>query len=109
MKNNISVGFKAVLLGLVQAVATSVVCVIAVGTVLQLQRWESSTDGFIDDLALLLIFVVSALVSATLVLAYPAYLIFSQRLKEGFSLLMYTILWLIIILVGILGGIILCR
>lgn len=107
MKSTISVGFKAVLLGLAQAVATSVVCVIAVGAVWQLQKWESSTDGFFDDLALLLIFVVSALVSATLVLAYPAFLIFSQRLKEGFSLLIYTILWLIVILVGTLGAIIL--
>ena len=100
---------KTVLLGLVQAVATSVVCVIAVGAVLQLQRWESPNDGFFDDVALLLIFVVSALVSATLVLAYPAYLIFSQRLKEGFSLLLSTILWLIMILVGALGVIILTR
>jgi len=109
MDNTVSVGFRAVFLGLIQAVATSIICVIALGAVSQLQKWESPIDGFFDDVALLLIFIISALVSATLVLAYPAYLILSQRLKEGFSLLISTILWLIVILVGILGVIILIR
>jgi ABC-type multidrug transport system fused ATPase/permease subunit len=109
MSNNTSVGFKTIFHGLVQAVATSVVCFIAVGAVLQLQKWEAPNDGYLDDVALLLVFGVAALVSAALVLVYPAYLVFSQRLKEGFSLLISTILWLIVILVGILGVIILIR
>jgi hypothetical protein len=108
--HNVSISnIKAVFLGLAQAVATSMVCFIAVGAVLQLQKWEAPNDGYLDDVALLLIFGVAALISAALVLAYPAYLMLSQRLKEGFSLLISTILWLIIILVGILGVIILIR
>jgi hypothetical protein len=109
MRNTVVGNGRAVFLGLVQAVATSIVCIVAVGAVLQLQKWESPTDGFFDDVAFLLIFVISALVSATIVLAYPAYLILSQRFKEGFFLLISTILWLIIILVGILSVIILIR
>ena len=101
--------FRAVFLGLVQAVATSVVSFVAVGAVLQLQKWEAPNDGYLDDVALLLIVGVAALTSAALVLVYPAYLVFSQRLKEGFSLLISTILWLIVILVGVLGVIIIIR
>jgi hypothetical protein len=109
MSNNASVGFKAIFCGLAQAVATSVVCFIAVGAVLQLQKWEAPNDGYLDDVAFLLIFGVAALTSAALVLVYPAYLVFSQRLKEGFSLLISTILWLIVILLGILVVIVLIR
>jgi hypothetical protein len=97
---------KVVFLGLAQALAVLFVCAIAISALSQLQKWESSTDGYLDSVALVLIFVVSALVSATLVLAYPAYLLLSQRLKEGFSLLFSTILWLIIILVCMIGVII---
>ena len=70
----------------------------AVAAATQLQRWESSTDGYLDKVALLLLFAVSALVGGGLVLARPAYLILQQRLKEGFVLLVSTTVWLVLIL-----------
>lgn len=74
--------------------------------VAQLQKWEAPSNGFLDDLVLLLLFVTSALVSATLVLAYPSYLLLQRRLREGFLLLFSTIAWLILMLVGIIIAIV---
>jgi hypothetical protein len=93
---------RTIILGLAQASATVLVSSIAIGTVAQLQRWEASTDGYLDKLALLLLFVSSALVSAALVLAYPFYLVLQRQLRAGFLLLLATTAWLMLILVGIL-------
>jgi hypothetical protein len=97
---------RTVLLGLVQALATVLIAGIALKMVAQIQKWESPSNGYFDDFALLLIFVTSALVSGTLVLAYPAYLLLQQRLKEGFLLLFSTIAWLILMLIGVLMAIV---
>jgi hypothetical protein len=94
---------RAIFWGLAQALVTTFVCGIAIGAVARLQVWESPRDGYWDDLAFLLIFVASALISASVVLAYPAYLVFQQRVREGFLLLFSTIGWLVLILVGIIG------
>ena len=93
---------RAILWGLVQAVATVLFCTLAIAVATQIQKWEGPKNGFIDDLALLLLFVASALVSATLVLAYPAYLVLKQQINEGFALLLSTIIWLVLMLAGIL-------
>ncbi len=97
---------RAILWGLAQAVATVFFSGIAVGMVAQLQKWEAPSNGYLDDLVLLLLFVTSALVSATLVLAYPSYLLLQRRLREGFLLLFSTIAWLILMLVGIIIAIV---
>ena len=97
---------RAILWGLVQASATALFAGIAVGMVAQLQRWEAPLDGYLDDLALLLLFVTSALVSATLVLAYPSYLLLQRQLREGFLLLFSTIAWLALMLVGVITAIV---
>ncbi len=68
-----------------------------------LQKWESPSDGYLDKVALLLVFVSAALVSGTLVLAYPSYLLLQQRLNEGFLLLLCTIGWLVLVLGSVLA------
>ena len=100
VSNTVNGNIRAVFLGLAQAVATFVVFSITIGAVSQLQKWESPADGYLDKVAILLLLGTSALISVTLVLAYPAYLMLSQRFREGFSILLYTILWLIIMLAG---------
>lgn len=93
---------RLVLQALAQTVAIVLVCGVAVGVMRQLQRWESPTDGYLDKVALLLLFAISALVSAVLALAYPSYLVLQQRLREGLLLLLATVGWLVLILGGIL-------
>ena len=65
----------------------------------QLQKWETRADGFLDDLALLLLFGIAALISGTVVLARPVYLMLRQRIGEGFFLLLSTIFWLVLVLI----------
>lgn len=96
---------RAIFCGLMQASATVLFCGVAVRIVAQLQKWEAPNDGYFDTVALLLLFVTSALVSATLVLAYPSYLLLHQRLREGFLLLLSTVIWLVLILASILAAI----
>lgn len=93
---------RTILWGLAQALITVLFSSAAVAAATQLQRWESSTDGYLDKVALLLLFAVSALVVGGLVLARPAYLILQQRLKEGFVLLVSTTVWLMLMLGAIL-------
>jgi hypothetical protein len=105
MSNTGVVSARAVFIGLAQALATLVVCAIAMGTLLQLQKWESVANGYFDQIVFLLLFMTSALASATLVLAYPAYLLLKQRLREGFTLLISTVLWLILLLAGLMTAV----
>ncbi len=97
---------RAILWGLAQALATVLFSGIAVGMVVQLQKWEAPSDGYFDDLALLLLFVTSALISATLVLAYPSYLLLQRQLRAGFLLLFSTIAWLVLMLVTLIIAIV---
>jgi drug/metabolite transporter (DMT)-like permease len=94
---------RLVLQALAQTVAILLVCGVVVVVMRQLQKWESPTDGYLDKVALLLLFAVSALVSAVLALAYPSYLVLQQRLREGFLLVLATVGWLVVILGGILA------
>ncbi len=97
---------RLVLLALAQAMAIVLVCGVAVSVMRQLQKWESPTDGYLDKVALLLLFAISAFVCAVLALAYPAYLVLQQRLREGFWLVLTTVGWLVVILGGILAVIV---
>lgn len=93
---------RVILWGLGQAVCLLLICGIAVSAVALLQRWESSTDGYLDKVALLLLFVTAALISGIVVLTRPAYLFLKQRLTEGVLLVLSTIAWLVLIVGSIL-------
>ena len=85
-----------------QALSLLFTCGVAVAAVALLQRWEDSSDGFLDKVALLLLFVTAALVSGLAVLARPAYLVLKQRLTEGVLLILSTIAWLVLMVGSIL-------
>jgi hypothetical protein len=89
---------KTILWGLLQALIVIIICFITLIGTIQLQKWEAPNDGFLDDLALLLLFGIAALVCATVILARPVYLWLQQRMNEGFILLISTIVWLVILL-----------
>ena len=97
---------RTILWGFVQALVTVFVCGLAYIVFIQMQGWESCTDGFLDKITLVLLFVTSALVSATLVLGYPSYLLLQQRLKDGYLLLLFTVGWLMLIMLGIIAVIV---
>ena len=92
----------AIFWGLGQALCLVLVCGIAVAAVALLQRWESSTDGFLDKVALLLLFITAALVSGLVTLTRPAYLVLKQRLTEGVLLVLSTTIWLALMVGSIL-------
>jgi hypothetical protein len=50
----------------------------------------------------LVFFIVSACISAALVLGYPAVLALRQRIREAISLVAATVAWLVLMLVGLL-------
>jgi hypothetical protein len=92
--------------GLGQALAALVVCAVAVVLVEKIQSWEDPNDGYLDSVALLLLFVTSALVCGTIVLACPAYLLLRLRLREGYLLLLSTAGWLVAMLGSVLAVIV---
>ena len=98
---------KLVFLGLVQALATFLVCALAIWLEEQLQEWEGPGNGYFDDVSLLLVFVATALVSAILVLGYPLYLLFQKQIREGFLLLISTGGWLVLIAAGAITAVVL--
>ena len=97
---------RAVFQGFGQAIIVIFICGLTVLGTAFLQRWEASADGYLDKVALILLFGVAALVSGTVVMACPAYLVLQQRIREGFLLLLLTIIWLVLMLGGILISII---
>ncbi len=97
---------KTILWGLVQTLIVIIICIITLLGTAQMQKWEASSDGFLDDLALLLLMGVATLVCGTVVLARPVYLWLHQRTNEGFILLISTIGWLVILLGCVFLGII---
>jgi hypothetical protein len=90
---------RAILWGLIQAIVVIFVCSMTVIIIYQLQISETCTDGFLDDIAFLLLFGVAALISGTVVLARPVYLMLQQQISAGFVLLLSTIVWLALILI----------
>ena len=98
---------KLVFLGLVQALATFLVCALAIWLEEQVQKWEGPGNGYFDDVSLLLVFVTTALVSAVLVLGYPLYLLFQKQIREGFLLLISTGGWLVLIAAGAITAVVL--
>lgn len=54
--------------------------------------------NFLGPVAFLLLFVISAIISGLLVLAKPAYLFWEKRYKEAFTLIGWTLSWLVLYL-----------
>ena len=102
-KENINlINLRTILWGFLQAIIVLFVCSMTVVIIYQLQGIESCPEGFLDDLAILLLFGVSALICGTVVIARPVYLLLQQRIQDGFFLLLSTIIWLVLILICVI-------
>ena len=97
---------KTIIWGFIQALIVIIICYITLLMTVQMQEWEAPRNGFLDDLILLVLVGVAALISGIAVLAYPAYLLLSKRTKEGFLLLFSTVVWLVLILGCFLAAIV---
>ncbi|MFH1175482.1 MAG: hypothetical protein V1698_02045 [bacterium] len=63
------------------------------------EKWFGSVNKFWGPVAMLLLFVFSALISGMLVLGYPIWLYLEQKKKEAISMLGYNVGWIFVILV----------
>lgn len=99
---------KIALLGLAQAVGTVLyVALVVVLLTLVADSFEGE-DGegqpveTLQAVTALVFFIVSACVSAAMVLGYPAVLALRQRIREAISLVAATVAWLVLMLAGLL-------
>ena len=101
-------GKRIALVGLVQALGT-VLYVALVVVLLTLAFSLGGPDGegrqAVENLraaAILVLFIVSACISGTLVLGYPAVLALGQRIREAVTLVAATVAWLVLMLAGVI-------
>ena len=65
----------------------------------------SEARGALGAIFLLVLFVVSAVLSAAIVLGHPTYLALSGRIREGVHIVAATVGWLLVVLL-ILGALV---
>jgi len=88
---------KPVPLSLLHALAVIAYIVIVVFIINSMGPvFEDQSDDFWTPVLFLMLFVVSAAITGTLVLGRPAYLYFNDQKKESIQFLVYTICWLFV-------------
>jgi len=98
MKNN-----KLIFCGLANSVCV-LIYISAVAWLLQNgEKIFGKMQNFWGPVAFLLLFVFSAAITGALVLGWPIWLFLNDQRKEAVKLFLYTIAWLFIITVVILG------
>lgn len=94
--------------GFLQALGVAIYCVLIALVFTILNNFQVSGPGVIFFSFFLLLFVLSAAVTGSLVFGYAAYLALNRKIKEAVMDLAYVLLWTIfIILVGALKIIVL--
>ena len=92
---------KRLSLGFIQAAAVTIYVIIFVFFITSLGESifsEEPDNRFLSAVVLLLLFVTSACITGSSVLAYPTVLAFLQRVKEAVLLVATTVFWLLLIL-----------
>lgn len=62
------------------------------------EGWFGSLNGVMGIVFFLLLFVVSALISASAVLGYPAWLVWQKNISQAVDLVFWTVFWILSIL-----------
>ncbi len=91
------------LIGLAQALAVAVYCGLVAWFLRVAGNYFNEPVGVLGTALILVLLVFSAAVSGSIVFAYPAYLILNKRTKEGLSVLGYTFIFCLIIMLIILA------
>ena len=92
---------KRLSLGFIQAAAVTIYVIIFVFFIISLGESifsEEPDNRFLSAVVFLLLFVTSACITGSSVLAYPTVLAFLQRVKEAVLLVATTVFWLLLIL-----------
>ena len=88
------------LISLKQALGVAVYCGLIASFFMMMEKLSPPPDGSFKMIALmLLILVFSAAITGALVFAYPAYLVVNKEVKKGLSILGYTFLYLLLIII----------
>jgi len=94
-----------VLNSLVNALGIMLYVSLVVALMNHASRLSAKMPGFLGPVAFLLLFVLSAAVTGTLFLGEPVLFYFNDQKKEAIKLFLYTLGWLILILVLVFGAI----
>lgn len=96
------------LIGLLQALGVIVYCGLVAGFFWSCNKFFVAAPGFWATALMLALLVFSAAVTGSIVFGYPAYLALHQKTKEALTLLGYTLLYCLglLILIGALVSVV---
>jgi len=95
--SNITIGFF-------QAIGVVLYCSLVVLIMNNLSQIIPYNDEIIAGLFILILFIISAIITSSLVLAYPIYLYLEKRqTRKAIILVIITTLWLVGFFLGLLG------
>ncbi len=95
---------KPSLIGFLQALGVVIYCALVSGFFQLGNRFFPNQSDFLISILILILLVLSAAITGTIVFGYSAYLILNQKIKEALFIFCYTLLYFI----GIIGVIIIC-
>ena len=96
-------------LGFLQATCLVIYIGLVTGFFAFAENWFPNLDFFYGPILMLLLFVVSAVISALLVLGRAGYLFWEKRYRECFMLLGWTIGWALFYLVAMIVMLLICQ
>ena len=93
-------------IGLLQAAGLVIYVSLFAITIQQIQGWfmvrEIEPGPVLGIILFLLTFIISAIICASMALAYPAFLFFGHRQAAAVKIILWTLTWLIIFFVAFL-------
>ncbi len=96
---------KPILSGLVHALGVAAYCGLVAGFFQLGERAFGDYQGSLLIVLMLVLLVLSAAITGSLVFGYPVYLVYKGKTKLGLEILISTLVWLLVI-VGVVLGII---
>ena len=97
------------LIGLAQALGLVIYCALIAGLLWFLGNISVEPLGFFGSVLMLMLLVFSAAVTGSIVFGYPTYLVLNNRVKEALSILAFTLLYclgviiVVIVITAMLG------
>lgn len=92
------------IIGFFQALGLVLYCAAVGFLMISGEVWFGPMVGILGFVLFLLLFVVSALISAGIVLGYPAWLFLQKRISQAIDLVIWTVFWLLAILLTLILG-----
>ncbi|HEX7455980.1 MAG TPA: hypothetical protein VF303_00750 [Candidatus Nanoarchaeia archaeon] len=92
MKNIFKKSPDPCIVGLLQALGVTIYSVL-IGGFFYFMQEVSATPGFLGIVLMLILLIFSAAVTGSTVFGYPAYLALNKKIKEALSVLAYTLLY----------------